>query len=76
MSFGGFLDNTSPGGGGARIVADIPYNNNSMPTGGAIIAQPRLLSPSITKPMFNSPGTLTSSSTAKHRWSRRYNKNV
>ncbi|KAJ6675415.1 HOMEOBOX-LEUCINE ZIPPER PROTEIN MERISTEM L1 [Salix viminalis] len=56
MSFGGFLDNTSPGGGGARIVADIPYNNSSMPTGGAIIAQPRLLSPSITKPMFNSPG--------------------
>ena len=55
MSFGGFLDNAGPGGGGARIVADIPYNN-SMPTGGAIIAQPRLLSPSITKPMFNSPG--------------------
>ncbi|EEF50470.1 homeobox protein, putative [Ricinus communis] len=60
MSFGGFLENGSPGGGGARIVADIPFNNNSsssstnMPTGA--IAQPRLLSPSFTKSMFNSPG--------------------
>jgi hypothetical protein len=54
MSFGGFLENTSPGGGGARIVADIPYNNNNMPTGA--IVQPRLVSPSITKSMFNSPG--------------------
>uniref|UniRef100_A0A5B6ZQR0 Putative homeobox-leucine zipper protein ANTHOCYANINLESS 2 isoform X2 n=1 Tax=Davidia involucrata TaxID=16924 RepID=A0A5B6ZQR0_DAVIN len=55
MSFGGFLDNSSRGG--ARIVADIPYsntNNNNMPSGA--IAQPRLLSPSLTKSMFNSPG--------------------
>ncbi|OMP00515.1 hypothetical protein COLO4_12612 [Corchorus olitorius] len=52
MSFGGFLDNNS-GGGGARIVADIPYSNN-MPTG--VIAQPRLVSPSLAKNMFNSPG--------------------
>ncbi|XWS46018.1 hypothetical protein CRYUN_Cryun14cG0029100 [Craigia yunnanensis] len=52
MSFGGFLDNSS-GGGGARIVADIPYSNN-MPTGA--IAQPRLVSPSLPKNMFNSPG--------------------
>ncbi|KAJ6729798.1 HOMEOBOX-LEUCINE ZIPPER PROTEIN MERISTEM L1 [Salix viminalis] len=58
MSFGGFLENTSPGGGGgARFVADIPYNNNNnnnMSTGA--IAQTRLVSPSITKSMFNSPG--------------------
>ncbi|KAJ8749034.1 hypothetical protein K2173_013478 [Erythroxylum novogranatense] len=56
MSFGGFLDTGSPGGGGggAKIVADIPYNHN-MPTGA--IAQPRLVSRStITKSMFNSPG--------------------
>ncbi|KAJ4830177.1 Homeobox-leucine zipper protein ANTHOCYANINLESS 2 [Turnera subulata] len=56
MSFGGFLENSSPGGGGggARIVADIPYTNSNMPTGA--IAQPRLVSPSLTKSMFNSPG--------------------
>ncbi|KAL5792478.1 hypothetical protein ACOSP7_001072 [Xanthoceras sorbifolium] len=53
MSFGGFLDNSSSGGGGARIVADIPYSNN-MPT--SALAQPRLVSPSLTKSMFNSPG--------------------
>ncbi|GLU00609.1 hypothetical protein SLE2022_179620 [Rubroshorea leprosula] len=52
MSFGGFLDNSS-GGGGARIVADIPYSNNM--AAGAI-AQPRLVSPSLVKNMFNSPG--------------------
>ena len=52
MSFGGFLDNSS-GGGGAKIVADIPYSNN-MPTGA--IAQPRLVSPSLPKGIFNSPG--------------------
>ncbi|CBI38766.3 unnamed protein product, partial [Vitis vinifera] len=52
MSFGGFLDNSS-GGGGARIVADIPYSNN-MATGA--IAQPRLVSPSLAKSMFSSPG--------------------
>lgn len=69
MNFGDFLDNNSCGGGGARIVSDIPYSNsnnnnaittpisdiNSMPTGA--IAQPRLVSQSLTtKPMFNSPG--------------------
>ena len=52
MSFGGFLDNSS-GGGGARIVADIPYSNN-MATGA--IAQPRLVSSSLAKSMFSSPG--------------------
>ncbi|GFY92603.1 homeobox-leucine zipper family protein [Actinidia rufa] len=46
MSFGGFLDNNS--GGGARIVADIPYSSTTMPT--------RVLSPSLTKSMFTSPG--------------------
>ncbi|XP_028069038.1 homeobox-leucine zipper protein ANTHOCYANINLESS 2-like [Camellia sinensis] len=56
MSFGGFLDNHSGGGGGgARIVADIPYSNNhNMPTG--VISQQRLVSPSLAKSMFNSPG--------------------
>ncbi|KAL7203536.1 hypothetical protein ACSBR2_016755 [Camellia fascicularis] len=54
MSFGGFLDNHS-GGGGARIVADIPYSNNhNMPTG--VISQQRLVSPCLAKSMFNSPG--------------------
>ncbi|KAJ0112580.1 hypothetical protein Patl1_00370 [Pistacia atlantica] len=51
MSFGGFLENSS-GGGGSRFVADIPYSNN-MPT--SALAQPRLVTP-ITKSMFNSPG--------------------
>lgn len=62
MSFGGFLDNNSSGGsggGGARIVADIPYtttksSNHHMAT--SAIAQPRLVSPSLTKSMFTSPG--------------------
>ncbi|KAL5565537.1 hypothetical protein UlMin_028701 [Ulmus minor] len=54
MSFGGFLDN-STGGSGARIVADIPFNNNNnMPS--TAIAQPRLVTQSLTKSMFNSPG--------------------
>lgn len=69
MSFGGFLDNSS-GSGGARIVADIPYNNHhhhhhnssnnnnnintNMPS--SAIAQPRLVTQSLTKSMFNSPG--------------------
>ncbi|GLT84529.1 hypothetical protein SLE2022_027540 [Rubroshorea leprosula] len=52
MSFGGFLDNNS-GGGGARIVADIPYGNNM--AAGAI-SHPRLVSPSLAKNMFSSPG--------------------
>ncbi|KAJ9171332.1 hypothetical protein P3X46_014717 [Hevea brasiliensis] len=54
MSFGGFLEKGSPGGGGARIVADIAYSSSNMPTGA--IAQPRLIPPSLTKSMFNSPG--------------------
>ncbi|KAL4352321.1 hypothetical protein GQ457_06G032300 [Hibiscus cannabinus] len=53
MSFGGFLDNSSGEGfGGARIVADIPYGNMS----AGVVAQPRLLSPSLPKNVFNSPG--------------------
>ncbi|KAK8587961.1 hypothetical protein V6N13_086920 [Hibiscus sabdariffa] len=53
MSFGGFLDNSSGEGfGGARIVADIPYSNMS----AGVVAQPRLLSPSLPKNIFNSPG--------------------
>ncbi|XP_021904309.1 homeobox-leucine zipper protein ANTHOCYANINLESS 2-like isoform X1 [Carica papaya] len=60
MSFGGFLD-SSTGGGGARIVADISYGNHNHHNAGAnmpsgAIAQPRLLSPSLTKSMFHSPG--------------------
>ncbi|XP_030457367.2 homeobox-leucine zipper protein ANTHOCYANINLESS 2 [Syzygium oleosum] len=62
MSFGGFLDTGSGGGGGggggARVAAaDIPYvGKNEMAPPGAI-AQPRLLSPSLSKSMFNnSPG--------------------
>ncbi|XP_062090255.1 homeobox-leucine zipper protein ANTHOCYANINLESS 2 isoform X2 [Humulus lupulus] len=68
MSFGGFLDNsTSTSGGGARLVAEIPYsstsndnigngndNNHIMPS--TAIAQPRLITQSLTKSMFNSPG--------------------
>lgn len=69
MNIGGFLDNNS-GGGGARIVADIPFNNansssnsnsnnknnnnSSMPTGA--ISQPRLVPQSLAKTMFNSAG--------------------
>ncbi|KAK7294993.1 hypothetical protein RJT34_17894 [Clitoria ternatea] len=61
MSFGGFLDNKQ-GGGGARIVADIPFSNGSnsisndrMPSGA--ISQPRLVTaPTLAKSMFNSPG--------------------
>ncbi|KAG7990318.1 hypothetical protein I3843_02G020300 [Carya illinoinensis] len=60
MSFGGFLENTT-GGGGARIVADIPYSNgngnliHNMPA--AALAQSRLVTPPLTKSMFNSsPG--------------------
>lgn len=56
MSFGRFLDNSTGGGfGGARMVADIPYSNN-MATGATAIAQPRLMSPSLPKNIFNSPG--------------------
>ncbi|XP_030524641.1 homeobox-leucine zipper protein ANTHOCYANINLESS 2 [Rhodamnia argentea] len=60
MSFGGFLDTGSGGGGGGAtrvVAADIPYaGKNDMAPSGAI-AQPRLLSPSLSKSMFNnSPG--------------------
>nr|GMC53740.1 Homeobox-leucine zipper protein ANTHOCYANINLESS 2 [Ipomoea batatas] len=65
MNFGGFLDNSSSigsggegdvVGGGARIVADIPYNSSSDMASGAI-AQPSLVPHSLTtKSMFNSPG--------------------
>ncbi|KAF9616912.1 hypothetical protein IFM89_032874 [Coptis chinensis] len=51
MSFGGFFDN-SPNGGG-RVVTDIPYSN--MPAAGAL-SQQRLVSPSLAKSMFSSPG--------------------
>ncbi|XP_039042570.1 homeobox-leucine zipper protein ANTHOCYANINLESS 2-like isoform X2 [Hibiscus syriacus] len=55
MSFGGFLDNSSDEGfGGARIVADIPYSNNNMTTG--VVEQPRFMSASLPKNIFNSPG--------------------
>ncbi|KAB2052310.1 hypothetical protein ES319_A12G111700v1 [Gossypium barbadense] len=57
MNFGGFIDDssgTNEGLGGARIVADIPYNTTTMPTG--VFSQPRLVSSSIPKNMFNSPG--------------------
>ncbi|KAK7274574.1 hypothetical protein RIF29_15670 [Crotalaria pallida] len=70
MSFGGFLDNNNCGGG-ARNLSDIPYsngdtttnhnisNNNSskntiMPSGA--ISHPHLMTPSLAKSMFNSPG--------------------
>ncbi|XP_023006686.1 homeobox-leucine zipper protein ANTHOCYANINLESS 2-like [Cucurbita maxima] len=69
MSFGGFLDGGGGGGAGARFVADLPYTINSTtnnnPTGGiggggnissGAIAPPRLITQSLTKSMFNSPG--------------------
>ncbi|TQD79038.1 hypothetical protein C1H46_035394 [Malus baccata] len=56
MSFGGFLDNSTGSGVGARIVADIPYTNNSNNMPSSAIAQPRLVTQSLTKSMFNSPG--------------------
>ncbi|KAL3517110.1 hypothetical protein ACH5RR_024012 [Cinchona calisaya] len=66
MNFGAFLDNSSVGGGGAKIVADIPYyNNNSktniiMPTSSAanISSQPlQFITQSLSKSsMFSSPG--------------------
>lgn len=49
MSFGGFFENSS-GGGAARIVADIPYSNNNMPSGA--IAQTRLVSPALDRSRF------------------------
>ncbi|XP_023514722.1 homeobox-leucine zipper protein ANTHOCYANINLESS 2-like [Cucurbita pepo subsp. pepo] len=71
MSFGGFLDGGGGGSGGARIVADLSYVNNNTtasnnnPTGGipgggimpsGAVAPPRLITQSLTKSMFNSPG--------------------
>lgn len=61
MSFGGFLDTGSGGGGGgggARVVAaDIPYAGKNDMAPSSVIAQPRLLTPSLSKSMFNnSPG--------------------
>ncbi|XP_061340127.1 homeobox-leucine zipper protein ANTHOCYANINLESS 2-like isoform X3 [Gastrolobium bilobum] len=65
MSFGGF-SNSNSGSGGARNIADIPYNNGTttnhnnnnndrMPFG--TISQPRLVTtPTLAKSMFNSSG--------------------
>lgn len=55
MSFGGFLDN-STGNGGARIVADISFTSGNNNMASSAIAQPRLVTQSLTKTMFNSPG--------------------
>lgn len=64
MNFGAFLDNNSGvGGGGAKIVADIPYNdtNNCNNITGAnmtttAIAHSRLIPQPLAKSMFSSPG--------------------
>ncbi|KAK9143492.1 hypothetical protein Syun_012892 [Stephania yunnanensis] len=64
MSFGGFFDNNSGGVGGAKVApGEIPFTtttnaNHSMAAAaaGAISHHPRLLSPSLTKSMFASPG--------------------
>lgn len=48
MSFGDFFDHSAS----ARVVADIPYNNM---TAGAI-SQPHMVSSTLTKTMFNTPG--------------------
>lgn len=64
MNFGAFLDNNSGvGGGGAKIVADIPYNdtNNCNNIAGAnmtttAIAHSRLIPQPLAKSMFSSPG--------------------
>ncbi|KAJ4950136.1 hypothetical protein NE237_026968 [Protea cynaroides] len=49
---GSETETSSAGGGGARVVADIPYSN--MPAGA--MAPPRLVAPSLAKSMFTSPG--------------------
>jgi len=55
MSFGGFVENNSGGGGGVRNIGEISYNNERMPFGS--FSQPRLVtSPALAKSMFNSPG--------------------
>ncbi|CAN1236859.1 Homeobox-leucine zipper protein ANTHOCYANINLESS 2 [Linum grandiflorum] len=55
MSFGGFLDSGSPGGG--RFVAADYTTATAMSTAGGGMVQPRLLSPnSFSKSMFSSPG--------------------
>ncbi|KAG1362302.1 homeobox-leucine zipper protein ROC5 [Cocos nucifera] len=51
MSFGGLFDG---GSGGARVVADFPYGSSAMPAGA--ISQPRLVPPSLSKPLLSSPG--------------------
>lgn len=51
VEFLSFLENNSPSGEGARIMANIPYSNNTLV--GAI-AQPCVVSPSVTNSMFNS----------------------
>ncbi|KAK9103390.1 hypothetical protein Sjap_020644 [Stephania japonica] len=72
MSFGGFFDNNSGGGGvgGAKVApGEIPFtttntnhnhnHNHNMAAaaaGAGAISHPRLLSPSLTKSMFASPG--------------------
>ncbi|KAF8412309.1 hypothetical protein HHK36_000270 [Tetracentron sinense] len=62
MNFGGF-GGSSSGGGGARVVSDMPYSN--MPTGS--IAQPRLVAPSMAKSMFRSPGLSLALQTSMER---------
>ncbi|GER26426.1 homeobox-leucine zipper protein HDG1 [Striga asiatica] len=54
MNFGDFLDHNSCGGG-ARVVANLPYNTNtnSLMSAAAAISQPMSAAG---KPMFNSPG--------------------
>lgn len=56
MSFGGFVENNSGGGGGVRnIGGEISYNNERMPFGS--FSQPRLVTtPTLAKSMFNSSG--------------------
>lgn len=53
MSFGGVFENKQ-GGEGAKIVADIAYNQDKMPSGA--ISQPRLATPTLAKSMLNSSG--------------------
>lgn len=62
MSVGGFLDSSSSSGG-RRVGDNVSFLYNSsrdessainMPSGA--IAQPRLLAPSLVKPMLSSPG--------------------
>lgn len=55
MSFGGFVENNSGGGGVRNIGGEISYNNERMPFGS--FSQPRLVTtPTLAKSMFNSSG--------------------